>query len=994
MRVLLATLALCGSMLAQAAAGGAQAPPPFFTHVGTNVTANGTFNGNTTSWTVGGAGCAVYDGTVTATADGTGSLKATNCAPTSTAVTILTQNESIAGGHEAFRLSFKVKSDATTPVVTFSTNILDNTHGSVIPNEVQTFPADFMAVGASSDFVQMQLIVLTPASLHSGDTWQFQLKVASQAGNIWIDEVRAEPVWFPIRTFLKYPNWRYLWTDKTPPSRICNSTSVQGQICGVSEIDPIPGTTLAQSTLTVKMSSVAGCGSGVMSTQTFAAPTATKHWQITPAQYGAVVAGTKYYVCTQLTVTSGGAVQGTYSDWGVVPEPSSFRAGLMNWISEDGSWYHNQVQQFAFGAYDRWGSLRYGTTNTFRTTADCNAYVSAPADAADCYKRGVRGFSVTALPKATPSGKTPAGSVMADYSANHYNVVMSINPASGMNPTPGASDNFTHYMTALRDFGVSHLQILNADWGYMFSETNVQTQPNGGTTPALTAIAGNIDTSVNGWLHVELSGVAYANPTGSVGTGALITESIPTTAGSSHASAAACGTACAIQVTTPSCNLGRVWGYRMYLAQNNSGVAPANGSFDRVYPTYTGKLLDSDILPCSTTVTIGTGTPGLPHSGIAPLAAEVVSANRAGFIGASTDKAGWKAYTDVMPTHVGGAGVYLADEPALTAFPSIWYAHNYLSGVANGELSYCVLQFASGMSMLRDGCDIVDDDPYGYSLGAGPDEREFGPSARSCTAYDSTANHQASLANCFPLRVDVWTEYVASSTYGSRPCWQVVQLFNRGSFNSYPYAEVWRQYVKAIVGCQNWGSQGAGVLGWGRVSSSGMEDAYYTQLNTNAWTDELNANAAISKYFPVLLQPVKDSTHLGKGQVVSSVSNTGAIGTVCTNAVGSGGYQNATNFPDGPIRFVTHQDATTGDQYIFATNLCDGATTVTFNLANLPGGQTKVEVEDETGHRTQLNISGGGFSDSWTSLGAYVYVVRNPRKTLYTGATARTGKTQ
>ncbi|MHB8754959.1 MAG: hypothetical protein ACYC92_08395 [Candidatus Acidiferrales bacterium] len=395
-----------------------------------------------------------------------------------------------------------------------------------------------------------------------------------------------------------------------------------------------------------------------------------------------------------------------------------------------------------------------------------------------------------------------------------------------------------------------------------------------------------------------------------------------------------------------------------------------------------------------TYTSVGTATSS--SGGTATLADCTNSASPTWQSSTTTDPAAWSTIATTMSnaSHPGGAGFYVADEPLLQSLPTVFDIRQTLSPNANGMPLWCTLIDSTAVIFWRDVCDIVNNDPYSFGVSYDPDDIAMlpGTTSRSCNDYTGTYNTVTAATDCFPQRINAWADASLRGTYGSRPVWTVLELFARGSFLGFPYAEDWRQAMEAIDAQLAWNVH-SGVFWWGWVSSSGMEQAWFTAHNTQALADLYRTDDQLKQLSPILLQPTEDSPILR----AASGSGVGATGgeTVVGGAVVSNvltsvtpatacGAQSLYNaplttpefHPFGPVNFATVTDAATGDEYIFANNLCDSSFNVTFTLANVPAGQTQVEALYEG--RT-LPITSGAFTDTWNSLDVHVYVIRKPR---------------
>ncbi len=333
----------------QLLSGGASALPPLPGLFNANMARNSGFEGGLGSWKA--AACVSVDKSVARA--GSYSAKLANCG--SGTVNFLQQTISLSG-HESMLVRFWVKTDANFKG-TFDVAVHDENHGG--GTALWTRGRKLETVGAGSSWVQIGVERFINTFQHGNDSKiLINLQVTGlTAGTAWVDDVEILQQWYPVRTFLKYPNYRgYLWTDKVPTPNLCGSNPFLMEICGVSEVDPPNGVALSSATLTISMSSVAHCTQSVLGTYTRVPSSSSVPWTLDGSS---LTVGKPYYVCTKLS-TSGQNF--TYPDWVIIPQTAAFRATLNNWFDVDGAWVHAGSRQFAYGTYDRWSaSYRIGT---------------------------------------------------------------------------------------------------------------------------------------------------------------------------------------------------------------------------------------------------------------------------------------------------------------------------------------------------------------------------------------------------------------------------------------------------------------------------------------------------------------------------------------------------------------------------------------------------------------------------------------------------------
>jgi hypothetical protein len=266
--------------------------------------------------------------------------------------------------------------------------------------------------------------------------------------------------------------------------------------------------------------------------------------------------------------------------------------------------------------------------------------------------------------------------------------------------------------------------------------------------------------------------------------------------------------------------------------------------------------------------------------------------------------------------------------------------------------------------------------------------------------------------------VDYWTDFNGRTSYGARPQVNVISLHDGGGNYGYSYPEMRRQYYKAMIGCQAWGSLGCGVLSYGWEMGDGLEDIVFQLGSTNTYDENLQALTEIEALSAEWLTTTADTSVLsigagkvdGAGGLNVTNRNTGSssgivlsnvmIGTSVPTVCSGSGYTNTELYPFGPVRFVTKQ-MPNGYQYIIATNLCSASSNfnVTFTLSNPPANPV-VELygnddppagsaEDPTGqygngtpanptpHARTFTLTGNAFTDSWRDEDVHVYVVHS-----------------
>ena len=820
-----------------------------------------------------------------------------------------------------------------------------------------------------------------------------------QQNVVYVSRIEIDEEWFPLRSFLLYPNYRgYLWSDLVPPKRFTQiqpvsagspfwnmqgsgSAPVAGEIMGVTTIDPPPGDTLSQLTLKIVMATSANCSTGVLATDTFTAPQSVQSWQFTPSQYGSLSVGAQFWICPSLYVTSGLTLIDNDVVWTGFYENAAFRATLENWYDPNSVWMHNQSPAFLLGTYDRWSA-------TFRA----NTTIGQSTD--QDYIQGIGSLGpVNAAPQAinSPSGGTRQnGSFITDYCSQGFSGTMSsFSTFSGINPSlVPPNDTLTPYLKVFSEFcqPMTHWQILNNWTSCLVGESASPCTTPPTFAPTVTASTGGTITAN----YLFLEAVAFANPNPAGNSPARLPENtLPSSPLTVNLSSSACaGANCSVNFTMPTCPTTRWEGWNIFAATGSTSTPPANSSFAIQYPLgVSGMLGSGGDIPCGASVTLSNVQSGAPP----PTTDTTYQFRPIG--GSGTDPQIWGQLFNLMTAEYpqSAGGMYMCDECGFYSYGSLWeQQQTLLADNLNLPLA-CVFIGPEQVLLGRYICDLTGYDPYGYNASPGPDEYVTGEaSTQNCNMY-SQNSVAAAQPRCFPSRVDIWADDEGRQTFGARPSWMVVQQFGSGNYDGFPYAEMKKQMWKAIIDVQAYGSLGADAITWGWVDSSGLESSVFASqggnpLNNNpqAWFGSKRATNEIRSLEPVLLTPVVDSPVLGLGGIVSTVSSSVSAATACnvTTANAPYLYTQSSLWPDAPANFVTHFYTVPGtaetDQYIFANNLCSAASpfTETFTLANPPAGAASVEV---LGEGRSLPITSNQFSDTWQQTDVHIYVIRAPR---------------
>lgn len=656
-RLALLILLCVAPVFAQSAIGGATAPPPLTDQTGTNLAPNPTFATSLTGWFT---NCATWDGTVTHTADGSGSEKVSCTSGSST--TVLEPNTNVTvGAHEGIVMTFWVKTDAAFNGVFNLDNFFDTTDGTG-STLAQLGPCTNQ-IANSSDWVQLVCTMFPNQALHAGDSFSLRVVVSGQtAGNAWIDDAFIGNVWYPIRNYAAFPNSNYVWTDIAPIEKnlhnafmgsggsidLCN-TPVVGMVCGFAEIDPPPGQTLSTVTLTEQICTVVDCSSGVLATKTFASPLAQQPWSFTPTDYnsGTVpAAGTVDYLRAKLTVTSGGALIDAYPALKLVFEGSTFRNALANWFQPDGSWMHGGVRQFPYGVYDRLSAAWRCSGCLFSSGSSCTPN-QATAEA--CYLLNIQGPGTNNVaPASVNTGYQHAPANVSTYAASHFNFIMgdivnmsTVCPNSSLCP----ADQLSPWLDALSTIGASQMQIVNNWYHCVIGEDKITPCPVPTFAPTLTAGSGSITANT---LWVEATAAYHQPPTGSAQQ-PWQQETLPSAATSIALSGAPCaGVNCSVSFTTPGCVSPRQIGWYPYTSTDNV-------TYTRQYPAVTGAPAQTWPVPCSASVALNS----LLATGINPpgTAATISSISRTG-----------STVTVTTATHINAGGV--GDDYTISVSPT------------------------------------------------------------------------------------------------------------------------------------------------------------------------------------------------------------------------------------------------------------------------------------------------------------------------------------
>lgn len=838
-----------------------------------------------------------------------------------------------------------------------------------------------------------------------------------------------------------------------------NPNPVVGEISGIAELHPPVGQALSGTTLVEVLNTRADCTGTNLGTKTYASPAAQQVWAFNPADYGGIPAvGTTDYVCPSLEVTSGPTLIATYPSFAVVFEDATFRTTLNNYSDGDDAFVHKGLREFVIGVYDRlsggnrcsvciWSSGASGTPA--QATAE-QVYIhnqQGPGDsrigpASSVLGHGpeniasyaasffnlimgdIIGMSTVCPNAVICSGDQLSpwldaldsiGAAHAQIVNNWYHCLVSGEPY----PCPAPTFSLGTYSTGAGSITASTFDIeatavvYNQPSGSAQFPEPLETNPSSAVAVPLSSktcagvncsITFTTPTCINwrqsGWyIYGSEDGVTYQRQYPSfsgqvfgayaVPCGQTITLTTFQTTGITLTSAAI--TSISRSSTTVTATLSSPLPLVKGLCVSVSGVTDSANFPNGVFGIGT--------VPNNTTLNYTESGTSTSSSGGTAVLSECASSSPVWQNSSTTDATVYSDIATTMANAAGGAhpgnGVfYVADEPLLQSLGSVFNTRQSLD--VNLTPLWCTLIDSTAVQQWRDVCDSINNDPYGYGIAADPDDSAMLPSstARTCSDYTSTFNRQSVATNCNPQRINAWVDATERGTYASRPVWTVLQLFQRGPHLAFNYTELWRQAMEAIIGQKQWGTVG-GIIWWGFVSSSGIENAWFTAHNTQAFWDLIKVDSQVHELSPILLQPSQDSPILraGSGQVdgvsgetvvggtvVSNVKIDTPVGTACGTAGAGSIYSNTSKYPFGPVGFATVTDSLTGDEYIFANNLCDSTFHVTLTLPNIPSGQTNVEVRYEG---REIAISSGTITDTWNSLDPHIYVVRAVRGTQF-----------
>lgn len=770
---------------------------------------------------------------------------------------------------------------------------------------------------------------------HGNENLQVTLTVVGHtAGTFWVDDFEVADSWYPIRTFLRYPNYRgFLWQGEDPP--ICGGMEVE-EICGTSQIIPTGADTLSDVKLELKIATAAGCATGVASAQTIN-PVTTEHQEWSFDGSGLAL-DTDYFLCSTLRRVADSALVATYNDWKIIKKTLAFRATLKNWIGHRGEWWHQGQKRFPWGTYTRHSGTFSCDVCQWSSGTGCTPN---QASAKDCYLYNIDGYSLTNLPESAVKSKRSSN--MSDQARARHSVGVGNFSFASTYDFSDLTDEGTPYAQAMSSVGVATLQISNTWHGYLWTETNTSQAP---PAPSL-QFSGTGGSIGSAFVYVRVSAVK-TKP--AIKTFAVLVETVDSV--SANNVTALSGSTNSVVVTPPACSNEAVRGFWIYAATAASQVEPASSAFSRQ---------TNHIVPCGGSHTLT----AIMESGVEVAASDnTINTFRPFWFSSSTDPSRWAIAWNKL-ANANAAGAYLCDECVLEARGWMYRISKHLRDNAPGLPSFGV-SGDSGQATLyyRDILDIPSIDPYPYGQVVGPDQNSAGAAVgRSADVFQvSTTCPNCIVSEPFAhlSKTDLWVDRNTELTYNSRPSWNVIQQWNRSTTGGMPYAELRRQVWKAIIGVQNRGMIG-GVITWGWVSSLGMEDQIKARGHTQALEDHFKVGDELVSIEDALLAAPVDSTYLGAGTVVTGVSASITLPTANCKGYAS------------PVRFVTKRMGD-GTDWIFATNLCQDTMTATFTL-NSPAADA-IAVSHPDG--AKLAITGGQISVPLDDFGVGAIRISRP----------------
>lgn len=193
-----------------------------------------------------------------------------------------------------------------------------------------------------------------------------------------------------------------------------------------------------------------------------------------------------------------------------------------------------------------------------------------------------------------------------------------------------------------------------------------------------------------------------------------------------------------------------------------------------------------------------------------------------------------------IATSIAGPGLlgyYTADEPGVASpvtLCGVFRQYQILKAKNPGSVTFEVFMNPAHPRRWFDTGDVFGTDPYPLGGGPIPDDVVYG---------EADLNDRRHMPRTYG-----WTVDTVHAVKGSRPVWQVLQLFRYGG--KFPtYEEMRQQAWKAIIGGAD------GILWWGFVHSVGMEAEWYERNNQQAYYDFKRISKEVMALEELLLSP-------------------------------------------------------------------------------------------------------------------------------------------
>ena len=551
-----------------------------------------------------------------------------------------------------------------------------------------------------------------------------------------------------------------------------------------------------------------------------------------------------------------------------------------------------------------------------------------------------------------PAASTPRASAYFIYGA-----------ASASSTPPSACSFYLQGRTSIPYVPGTVVTLQNMDVG---GKQPFNCAPASAPSVAFNPTGGSINGSTEPWVFVAISNAVQSYFAGN-GSGTPAASFISPVASNSSALT---GTTNQVVVTTPACNGANSSGYLVLAYFNTSNVQPANlylqGSAST--PIACGS---TDTLNSLSTFGGGGSTPTTNNN----VGDQTWNNNRPGWAASLSDTAMWTDMGTTLHGNVGAFATYGADESDPLAADGIFYQEQSLRAAAPDVPMYNLLISPSGEFLWRDVDDVVGIDNYIYGNSSSALGWWAGAPTRTCLLPNSTSDQLLAVPNCVMSLIDAASDETMRETFASRPMWRTAMQYVIGSGTSaitgYSYGEVRRFLYKQMISCQTWGDIGCGNLTWGWVSAAGMEQQWFVDHNWGAYYNVLRAYDEFTSDDSMWLTDVTDSDRFSRdfsgvgattvdsgsgrsltgGKIITNVRTDTATSTVCS---ATSGYDNTTNYPFGPVRFIAKQ-LSDGTLDILFDNLCGASAYSAFftlNPAMIPAGQTVALVKSSVGPTT------------------------------------------